>query len=103
MPAKPSRSNQYKFSLWTLLLGLAVVAAMVELNTHHVLDRYELLISDVRMYWHATPKKTDTVKIAVIDDRSISEVGQWPFPRNVMAQFESALSDYKVAVVGYDV
>jgi adenylate cyclase len=103
MPAKPSRSNQYKFSLWTFLLGLAVVAAMVVLNRYHVFDRYELSTSDLRMYWHSTPKTTGAIKIAVIDDKSIAELGQWPFPRSVMAQFERALNDYKIAVVGYDV
>jgi adenylate cyclase len=102
MPAKLSRSNQYKFSIWTFLLGLTVVVAMVALNRFHVFNRYELLISDVRMYWHATPKTTGVVKIAAIDDKSISEVGQWPIPRSVMAQFERALADYKVEAVGYD-
>ena len=32
-----------------------------------------------------------------------SEIGQWPFRRSVMAQFEHELAEYKVAVVGYDV
>ena len=116
MPAKPSRSHQYKFSLWTFLLGLAVVAAMVALNSRHVFERYEFAISDIRMYWqpkttglisamhwHSTPKPTGAIKIAAIDDKSNAELGQWPYRRSIMAQFERALNDYKVAVVGYDV
>ena len=103
MPAKPSRSNQYKFSLWTFLLGLAVVTTMVVLNRYRVFQRYEFLVSDLRMYWHATPKPDDAIRIAVIDDKSTAELGQWPFSRSVMAQFESALNYYQVAVVGYDV
>lgn len=102
-PGKPSRSNRYKFSLWTFLVGLAVVATMVMLNRFHVFDRYELSMADLRMYWHSTPKTTGAIKIAAIDDKSIAELGQWPFRRSVMAQFERALNDYKVAVVGYDV
>ena len=76
---------------------------MVALNRYHVFDRYELSMSDLRMYWHSTPKTTGAIKIAAIDDKSIAELGQWPFRRSVMAQFERALTDYKVAVVGYDV
>jgi adenylate cyclase len=103
MPSKPSRSHQYKFSGWTLLIGLAVVAAMVGANKFHLFDRYEYDVSDLRMYWHATPKTTGLIDIAAVDDKSIAELGQWPWPRSTMAQFERALIDYKVAVVGYDV
>src|SRR4029077_6948807 len=57
----------------------------------------------IRMYWRSTAKPIGIIKIAAIDDKSIAELGQWPFRRSVLAQFERALADYKVAVVGYDV
>ena len=76
---------------------------MVAANKFHLFDRYEYDVSDLRMYWHATPKTTGLIDIAAIDDKSIAELGQWPWPRSMMAQFERALIDYKVAVVGYDV
>ncbi len=101
--AKPSRSHIFKFSMWTFLLGLAVVITMATLNYYHAFDRLELSVSDLRMYWKSTPRTTGGIKIAAIDDKSIAELGQWPFRRSVMAQFERALIDYKVAVVGYDV
>ncbi len=103
MPAKPPRKHLYKFSIWTFLLGLAVVATITELNRHHVFERWDLTISDFRMYWNSAPSRPDEIKIAAIDDKSIAELGQWPFRRNVMAQFERALTDYKVAAAGYDV
>src|ERR1700692_1165876 len=92
MPAKPSRRNQYKFSFWTFLIGLGVIISMVGLNWLHVFDRYEASISDRRMYWRSTNKPPEAIKIAAIDDKSIAELGQWPFPRNVMAQFERELT-----------
>ena len=104
MPAKkPSSFGQFKFSFWTFLLGIAVVGGMVALNRHDVFFKYEDLVNDLRMYWHSVPKTTGLIKIAAIDDRSIAELGQWPFRRSVMAQFERELTEYKVAVVGYDV
>ena len=101
--SSPSRSHQYKFSFWTFLVGLAVVAAMFTLNRFHAFERLELSVSDLRMYLNATPAQPGPISIAAIDDKSIAELGQWPFRRSVMAQFERALGDYKVAVVGYDV
>ena len=103
MAAKKPRAAQFKFSLWTFLLGLGVVAGMVALNHKNTLSKYEDTVNDIRMYWNLTPKTTGAIKIAAIDDRSIAELGQWPFRRSVMAQFERALTDYKIAVVGYDV
>src|ERR1022692_3582705 len=104
---QPSRAHIFKFSKWTFLLGLAVVVTMVMLNRSQVFARLELSVSDLRMYWqyrHSEPKTTGEIKIAAIDDKSIAELGQWPFRRSLMAQFERALTDYyKVAVVGYDV
>ncbi|HLI81566.1 MAG TPA: adenylate/guanylate cyclase domain-containing protein [Candidatus Binataceae bacterium] len=104
MPArKPSRTGQIKFSFWAFVLGLAVVIAMVAMNHKTLFKRYELTVDDIRMYWRATSKPLGVVKIAAIDDKSIAELGQWPFRRSIMAQFERELINYKVAVVGYDV
>jgi adenylate cyclase len=106
MAAKPSPKHRYDFSPWTFLIGLGVVAIMFTLNYFHAFVRLEFSVSDLRMYWSpkpVKPAKSQLVRIAAIDDKSIAELGQWPFPRSVMAQFEHALSDYKVGVVGYDV
>lgn len=102
MPAK-SLNRQYKFSLLTFLLGLAVAVMVTALNKVHAFDRFEYTVNDFRMYWRAVPHPTGMVKIAAIDDKSIAELGQWPWPRSILAKFEKALTDYKVAVVGYDV
>ena len=106
MAAKRPRPAQFKFSIWAFLLGLGVIAGMVAINKKDTLAKYENLVNDIRMYWRiakAPARTTDSVRIAAIDDRSIAELGQWPFRRSVMAQFERALTGYKVAVVGYDV
>src|SRR5690242_2689301 len=98
-----ARSHQYKFSLWTFLLGVAVAATIVALNKNHAFDRFEFTVNDFRMYWHALPQQSGMVKIAAIDDKSIAELGQWPWPRDILAKFEHQLTTYNVAVVGYDV
>jgi len=104
MPAKkPSRAGQFKFSVWAFLLGLGVLAGVYWLNYKTFFQNYDYLTDDARMYFHATTKPLGVVKIAAIDDKSIAELGQWPFRRSIMAEFERKLAEYKVAVVGYDV
>lgn len=104
MRFRPSRS-QYKFSPRTFLLGMAVVAVMV--YAHHrfgqAFEYAEFWVSDLRMYSRSMPKPGGEVVIAAIDDKSIAELGQWPWPRSVLARFERALIDYNAAIVGYDV
>jgi adenylate cyclase len=101
---KPGFSRRrLMLALRTFMLGVAVMVTMGVLNHYHAFRRFEFTISDLRMYWHPSKKTSGAIAIAAIDDKSIAELGQWPFRRSVMAQFERALTDYKAAVIGYDV
>ena len=40
--------------------------------------------------------------IVTVDDRSIYELGRWPWPRTVFARLVDALRSYNVGVVGFD-
>src|SRR5271156_5852039 len=88
----------------TLAIGVAMVAALFVLNVHYpsLLALAELKTFDLRMYARGTRKPQGAVAIVAIDDKSISELGRWPWPRTVLAQLADALKSYKVAVVGFD-
>ncbi len=88
-----------------LLIGAAVLVALFALNKRHpaAFNLAELKASDLRMGVQRRPQPTGAVVIAAIDDKSIAELGHWPWPRSVLARLEKALSDYQAAVVGYDV
>ncbi|MGB6561102.1 MAG: adenylate/guanylate cyclase domain-containing protein, partial [Candidatus Binataceae bacterium] len=68
-----------------------------------VFDLADLKASDLRMDVTRRPPLTGAVVIAAIDEKSIAELGHWPWPRSVEARLNEALRDYKAAVVGYDV
>jgi adenylate cyclase len=55
------------------------------------------------MYARGTHKPDGKVVIVTIDDKSIAELGRWPWPRTVVARLTEALKSYNVAVVGFDV
>jgi adenylate cyclase len=88
-----------------LLIGLVILIALFVFNGLHpaVFDLAELKASDLRMYVTQPPAPTGAIVIAAIDDKSIAELGHWPWPRSVEARLTDALRDYKAAVVGYDV
>ena len=88
-----------------MLIGIATLVALFVFNYLHpaVFDLADLKASDLRMYVTRRPPLTGAVVIAAIDEKSIAELGHWPWPRSVEARLNDALRDYKAAVVGYDV
>jgi adenylate cyclase len=88
----------------TIFLGLAVVAIIFAINYRYptALGGAELIAGDLRMDTRRKAQPTGSVVVVAIDDESISKIGQWPWPRGIIAQLISALGDYKVGVIGVD-
>ena len=69
-----------------------------------VLDRLDNIIYDSRL--RATMPKTldDRIIIVDIDEKSLAEVGRWPWGRNKLAELTDELFDrQKIALMGFDV
>ncbi len=69
-----------------------------------VLQRLDDIIYDARL--RATMPRTldERIVIVDIDEKSLGEVGQWPWARNRMAELVSELFDrQKIAMVGFDI
>lgn len=99
------RTRRHRHAWRPLLIGIVVLIALFVFNGLHpaVFDLADLKASDLRMYVMRRPPLTGAVVIAAIDEKSIAELGHWPWPRSVEARLNDALRDYKAAVVGYDV
>ncbi len=99
------RTRRHRHAWRPLLIGIVTLTALFVFNYYHpaVFDLADLKASDLRMYVTRRPPLTGAVVIAAIDEKSIAELGHWPWPRSVEARLNDALRDYKAAVVGYDV
>ena len=94
----------WKSALVTVGIGLMVVVTVTYFNRHGRLESIELSASDRLIYRSgALQPPSGAVVIARIDDRSIAELGRWPWGRDVEARLLQALMDYHAAVVGFDV
>ncbi len=89
----------------TLAVGAAIVAVLLAINATYpaLLARTELQLFDLRLKALHQPKPLGVVAVAAIDDQSLKELGQWPWPRAVLGRLVGALRDYKVKAVGFDV
>src|SRR3954470_12733710 len=84
-------------------LVFALLHAMGVLNIG-VLQRLDDIIYDARL--RATMPRTmdDRIVIVDLDEKSLEEVGRWPWGRHRMAEMVDDLFDrQKAAVVGFDI
>ena len=82
-----------------ILVGTAIALsrfAAVERVRDVVFDTFQRL--DPRAYDPAMP-----VRIVAIDDASLAKLGQWPWPRDVLARLTRKLAEAGAAVIAYDV
>ena len=102
--ARSKSAQALKFSWRTFLLGIVLLSAMflIHFRFYRAFDRMDLIAYDLRINAIAAHPASGLVAIAAIDDKSIAQIGQWPWPRAVEGRLVDALSEYKVKVIGFD-
>src|SRR5260370_23203730 len=87
-----------RFSWRTFVFGIVLIALMFALDFRffHAFERMDLIAYDLRINSIAPRPASGVVAIAAIDDRSIAQIGQWPWPRAV----EARLVDAQVVQIG---
>src|SRR3989338_566313 len=62
----------------------------------------EIKSLDLRFLYRGEIKPGNEVAIAVIDEKSLDELGKWPWPRHVQAELVDKLTQKGVIVIGFD-
>jgi len=60
-------------------------------------------VADAMFRWRGPVKDTGSVVIVDIDEKSLQKVGQWPWPRNIVAQLIRQILDAEPRVLGLDI
>jgi len=86
-------------------VGVLLTAVMLLTFAHEpaIISRLELLLSDMRFLARGIKKPGDEIVIAAIDEKSIDQLGRWPWPFTVQAQLVDQLVAYGAQVITYDV
>jgi adenylate cyclase len=90
--------------LLATLLGLLLIAALLAIR---IADPYPVATAraasfDILQQLAPRPKSQAPVRIVDIDEASLREIGQWPWPRNIMAQLTDRLAELGAASIGFD-
>ena len=86
-----------------LPLALLFVALTMRFAASDLLERLSLFCFD--LYQKAAPREAGDAPIRVvdIDDASLDKIGQWPWPRTVVAQLVDRLREAGAAVIAFDI
>ncbi|MDT8318256.1 MAG: adenylate/guanylate cyclase domain-containing protein [bacterium] len=88
------------FRLSLLITGWAVISYIAGFS---FFETMELKSLDFRFNTRGEIKPGPEVAIVTIDEKSLDNLGRWPWPRKKIADLIDALSDYGVNSVGFDV
>ncbi len=67
------------------------------------LERLEWDYYDLRMRARKPVKPLDKVVLVSIDEKSLDEIGRWPWPRTQIAKLIDLLTEYGAKVIGFDI
>ena len=96
----PARIIRLILNLGVLLVFLLHVTGTFRLP---VIDQFERMAYDLRLNLHTTPEQDERVVIANIDEKSLAEIGQWPWNRSTLAGMVDTLFEhYGIERLGFD-
>ncbi len=89
--------------IWLTGLVCLALCLVVYLASPRFLGALEKQTYDMLIRTFAVGPQSDRIVIADIDQRSVNKLGQWPWPRYILARLNDALVDAGAAVIAYDV
>ncbi|MDO9225771.1 MAG: adenylate/guanylate cyclase domain-containing protein [Pseudomonadota bacterium] len=93
--------GQFIFSLLFLLLLAGHVGQAYNL---FFVEKLDAALYDLKLRMFRAQTVDERVVIVDIDDKSLKEIGRWPWPREQVAKLTRSLFEqYGVAAIGYDV
>jgi adenylate cyclase len=89
--------------IYALPVTALLVAVVARITASDMLDRLSLVCFD--LYEKALPREPGDapIRIVDIDDDSLAKIGQWPWPRGLIAQLVDKLRDAGAAVIAFDI
>ena len=85
-----------------LSTALILLFLVVFLHTTHLLSRMDNVLFDIGQKLYQSPAPADIVIVA-IDENSLSQLGRWPWSRQVHADVINRLNQENTLAIGLDI
>src|SRR5215471_18487234 len=84
-------------------LGAAAAVVVLSIASPRFITPLDLRAYDELLRGAGRPPLTGRVSIVAVDEKSIAEIGQWPWRRDVMARLVERLHGLGAGVIAFDV
>ena len=91
-----------KIAPWFLGLSITVVVVVFYRLNPPIIYHLELLFQKAHFQWRGPISPGPEVVIAAIDEKSIDELGRWPWPRKHLTRLVEKLVERNAKVIGFD-
>jgi len=99
MTRSPANKN---LTPWFIGIGIILVMILGYWINPPAFHRLEILFQDAHFQVRGPLQAGPEVVIAAIDEKSIDELGRWPWSRRVMAQLVEKLTAHQAKVIAFD-
>lgn len=87
----------------TLAIASSIIIFWLDFASVTFIHNVDLKMKDVRMLLRGPITPPASVVIVAIDNKSVKEVGRWPWSREIIGDLIKGMADYGVKVAGLDV
>lgn len=91
------------YSHWFMGLAITLLTILAYIYPPVWLQTFENLFQNSHFRLRGPIAPGPEVLIAKIDEKSIDELGRWPWPRQTMAKLTQKLLDFEARAIGFDV
>ncbi len=96
---KRGLNRKFLFQLVSFLL-VGFAAVFMYLNYESFFSPLENKLNDMMLKTRGEKKPDKNIVIVDIDEKSLKELGQWPWSRDIFAKILQNLTDYGVGIMG---
>jgi adenylate cyclase len=85
------------------LIALLVILLVILFSYSNYYQWFENKLLDLRFHWRQPIPISDQITHIDIDDKSIIDIGRWPWPRGIHAQLIALLTNFRAKAIVFDV
>lgn len=94
----------FRFTVFRISIAISLLfSALIYFNATSVFDAVEMKTVDLRFFFRGPIQPSGDVAIALVDEKSITALGRWPWSRKIIARLIQALNEYGAGIIGFDV
>jgi adenylate cyclase len=102
-PPMPSAPRGTRLSPMKIAVLLGTLLAVIRFVGVPALELLDVRAVDLRLLARGVEAASPEVVVVAVDNRSIAEVGRWPWPRSVLAELLGKIDAAGPAVIGFDI